>query len=261
MIEKKLTAINIFPSQTEYELQKDNIPDGELAMIPIDTDLLKGTPGKNGAKGADGQGVYELAVELGFTGSKEDFLDSLKGAKGEQGIQGVQGLKGEKGDKGDTGEKGDTGAKGADGKNGTDGTNGADGQGIYELAREQGFTGTKADFLASLKGEKGDKGDKGDEGGGTATDFFIKALNANDDLNDYSNTGFYVCTKYKTAQTLKNLPSGFKTAFFMLILKNELNLQILWHYQGKEMYIRSNDFYDDVDHWSNWYKFSGTILS
>lgn len=255
MIETKLTAINIFPSQTEYELQKDNIPDGELAMIPIDTDLLKGTPGKNGAKGADGQGVYELAVEQGFSGSKTEFLASLKGEKGDKGEQGIQGLKGEKGDKGDAGAKGDTGAQGINGKNGTDG---ADGQGIYELAVEQGFNGSKADFLASLKGEKGDKGDAGD---GVASSFTIKALNANDDLNNYSDTGFYVCTKYKTAQTLKNLPSGFKTAFFMLILKNELNLQMLWHYEGKEMYIRSNDFYDGVDHWSSWYKFSGTMLS
>lgn len=108
-------------------------------------------------------------------------------------------------------------------------------------------------------GSSGDSGSSGD--GGIASSFTIKALNANDDLNDYSDTGFYVCTKYKTAQTLKNLPSGFKTAFFMLILKNELNLQMLWHYEGKEMYIRSNDFYDDVDHWSAWYKFSGTLLS
>lgn len=50
------------------------------------------------------------------------------------------------------GEKGDTGSRGADGKS------------AYEIALQNGFTGTEADWLASLKGQKGDTGAKGEPG-------------------------------------------------------------------------------------------------
>lgn len=39
-----------------------------------------------------------------------------------------------------------------------------DGQSAYALAVQLGFTGSEADWIASLKGAKGDKGDKGDTG-------------------------------------------------------------------------------------------------
>ena len=115
MADTKLTAIHLFPSQRKYEQQKDNIKPSELAMLPVDTDLLRGKKGRDGSKGAkgdngrdgkDGKGVYELAVEQGFQGSKKDFLTSLKGEKG---------------------DKGDKGDKGADGK---------DGGGSYTFATE-----------------------------------------------------------------------------------------------------------------------------
>lgn len=51
--------------------------------------------------GANGRSAYEVAVALGFEGTEEEWLDSLKG---------------DKGDRGDKGEKGDIGEKGADGK-------------------------------------------------------------------------------------------------------------------------------------------------
>lgn len=50
------------------------------------------------------------------------------------------------------GEKGDTGSRGADGKS------------AYEVALQNGFTGTEADWLTSLKGQKGDTGAKGEPG-------------------------------------------------------------------------------------------------
>ena len=50
------------------------------------------------------------------------------------------------------GEKGDTGSRGADGKS------------AYEVALQNGFTGTEADWLTSLKGQKGDTGAKGERG-------------------------------------------------------------------------------------------------
>ena len=43
-------------------------------------------------------------------------------------------------------------------------TPGADGLSAYEVAKENGFTGTQAQWLASLVGPQGAKGDKGDKG-------------------------------------------------------------------------------------------------
>lgn len=81
---------------------------------------------------------------------------------------------GPKGDKGDTGEKGDIGpqgiqgipgprgAAGVNGANGSDGKDGANGKSTYEIAVENGYTGTEQEWLESLKGEKGEQGEKGD---------------------------------------------------------------------------------------------------
>ena len=41
---------------------------------------------------------------------------------------------------------------------------GADGASAYEIAVENGYTGTEADWLSSLKGEKGDAGEQGIQG-------------------------------------------------------------------------------------------------
>lgn len=41
---------------------------------------------------------------------------------------------------------------------------GRDGKSAYEIALSEGFEGSEAEWLASLKGEKGDKGDKGEKG-------------------------------------------------------------------------------------------------
>ena len=51
-------------------------------------------------KGNDGLSAYELAVASGYTGSQEEWLQSLSGVKGDKGDTGAQG------------EKGDTGASG-----------------------------------------------------------------------------------------------------------------------------------------------------
>ena len=61
-----------------------------------------------GGAGADGKSAYEIAVEQGFEGDVNEWLESLKGERGEQGLQGPAGQ---------------------DGTNGTDGADGADGFG------------------------------------------------------------------------------------------------------------------------------------
>lgn len=92
------------------------------------------------------------------------------GPQGEQGIPGRDGAQGPKGDKGNTGEIGPVGPigpegpQGVNGKDGTNGVDGAPGKSAYEIAQEQGFTGTEAEWLASLKGADGKNGVKGAKG-------------------------------------------------------------------------------------------------
>ena len=92
-----------------------------------------------------GLSAYDIAVQNGFDGSVEEWLESLKGETGPQGEKGDTGATGPQGEKGDTGatgpqgEKGDTGATGPQGEKG-----------------DTGATGPQ--------GEKGDTGPKGDDG-------------------------------------------------------------------------------------------------
>lgn len=196
-----------------------------------------------GQKGADGKSAYEIALENGYTGSKEDWLQSLKGERGlqgptgqqgERGTDGLPGIAGPKGDKGDTGErgpegksaylmangdleygsvdawirslkgakgdKGDTGERGPEGQRGEPGqqgiqgpigltgpkgddgiqgppgpqgpigltgpkgADGEDGKSAYEIAKENGYSRTKEEWLLSLKGERGPEGPRGQDG-------------------------------------------------------------------------------------------------
>lgn len=71
---------------------------------------------------------------------------------------GPKGETGQKGEKGDTGERGDTGAQGIQGipgpqgETGENGADGQDGKSAYEIAVENGYAGTEAEWLESLKG-------------------------------------------------------------------------------------------------------------
>lgn len=73
----------------------------------------------------DGQSAYALAVQLGFTGSEEDWIASLKGAKGDKGNTGAQGPRGATGPQGPQGPTGATGATGPRGPQGPQGPAGA----------------------------------------------------------------------------------------------------------------------------------------
>ena len=84
-------------------------------------------------------------------------------------IELTPGPKGDKGDKGDAFTYADftpeqlAALKGVDGKDGVDGQNGADGKdgkSAFEIAQENGFVGTEAEWLESLKGEGLSQADK-----------------------------------------------------------------------------------------------------
>ena len=84
--------------------------------------------------GEAGESAYEIAVRNGFTGTEAEWLESLKGEKGADGKDG---------------------AEGAAGADGADGADGANGKTAYELAVDNGFTGTEAEWIASLNGKDG----------------------------------------------------------------------------------------------------------
>lgn len=50
-----------------------------------------GADGQDGVDGEDGKSAYEVALENGFNGSEQDWLDSLEGADGQDGTDGQDG--------------------------------------------------------------------------------------------------------------------------------------------------------------------------
>lgn len=104
--------------------------------------------------------------------------DGAKGDKGEQGERGLTGAKGDKGSGGLNGKDGLPGAKGVDGLPGKNGVDGKDGKSAYQIAVAQGFAGSEANWLLSLKGEKGEKGDPGSGGSGTDTTALQQEIDA-----------------------------------------------------------------------------------
>ena len=88
MNETLLKSFNIFSSKSDYEANKENLSSEDIALVPIDNNLLKGEPGEKGERGEKGEvglSAYELAVTNGFLGTEAEWLSSLKGDKGEDG--------------------------------------------------------------------------------------------------------------------------------------------------------------------------------
>jgi len=50
-----------------------------------------GEPGADGVDGVDGKSAYEIALENGFEGTEEEWLESLVGPEGPQGPDAVTG--------------------------------------------------------------------------------------------------------------------------------------------------------------------------
>ena len=87
-----------------------------------------------------------------------------QGDPGPAGATGPQGPAGPQGDPGPTGPQGPAGATGATGPAGPAGADGADGDSAYQVAVNNGFVGTEAQWLASLVGPQGPQGIQGIQG-------------------------------------------------------------------------------------------------
>lgn len=79
-------------------------PEGPQGPAGLDgADGAVGPAGADGADGADGRSAYVVATDNGFTGTEQEWLDSLIGATGNDGIEGPAGADGAPGLNGITG--------------------------------------------------------------------------------------------------------------------------------------------------------------
>lgn len=93
-------------------------------------EAMQGPPGPQGVPGEDGKSAYQIAVDGGFEGTEEEWLDSLQGPPGKDGAPGPAGppgADGKDGAPGPPGPAGPAGPAGANGPQGTPGPAGADG--------------------------------------------------------------------------------------------------------------------------------------
>ncbi len=126
----------------------------------------QGIPGPMGATGATGsQGPQGIQGPIGLTGSQgPQGVQGPIGLTGPQGVQGPLGLTGATGPQGPIGLTGATGAQGqigltgATGPQGIQGPAGANGLSAYDIAVQNGYTGTQAQWLSTTTGAAGTNG-------------------------------------------------------------------------------------------------------
>lgn len=129
----------------------------EAEIQRIVEEYLAANPPAPGEPGADGKSAYEIAVENDFSGSKAEWLESLRGEPGPQGETGETGLQGPKGEIGPAGPADEQGPQGETGPQGPKGDTGATGAtGPAGPQGEKGDTGP-----AGPIGPKGDTGNTG----------------------------------------------------------------------------------------------------
>lgn len=178
--------------KSAYELAVDNGYTGTISewlaslVGEVGATGQNGADGKDGVNGSDGkngingQSAYELAVEKGYSGTLDQWLESLIGQPGTNGVNGAAGTDGKDGSNGksayelacDNGFEGTlaqwldslVGKDGLNGANGSNGKDGSDGKSAYELACDNGFEGTLTEWLASLVGAPGENGINGSDG-------------------------------------------------------------------------------------------------
>jgi hypothetical protein len=109
-----------------------------------------GIPGPQGRPGQDGKSAYQIAVDDGFVGTEEEWLESLKGQDGQDGAPGLPGQDGQDGAPGLPGQDGASGADGTPGEQGPQGHAGPQGeqgppgpQGVPGMSGEQGPPGAQ----------------------------------------------------------------------------------------------------------------------
>lgn len=124
--------VQLLKDITPNDAYRIAVEHGFVGSVEDWLESLRGDPGKDN---------YEIAVDCGFTGSREEWLESIKGPIGDRGYSAYEIAV----------------------NNGYEGTEeewlesirGRNGKSAYDLAVECGFTGTKEEWLETLKGTDG----------------------------------------------------------------------------------------------------------
>lgn len=154
---------------TEEQLASLKGPQGEIGPEgptgPRGEKGMQGIPGKDGSNGVDGKSAYDIWLELGNTGSKEEFINSLKGldgVNGKDGLDGTNGVDGKDGSNGIDGEDGVTFIPSLDEEGNLSWTNdkGLENPKSINIRGPQGEQGIQG--IQGVQGEQGPKGDKGE---------------------------------------------------------------------------------------------------
>ena len=141
----------------------------------------QGPQGPKGNDGANGKSAYQIAVDGGFEGNEQEWLQSLKGAQGPQGPKGEAGAQGLQGPKGDKGEQGAVGPQGPAGKDGTsvtikgsvenaealstiEGAKSGDGYITENDGHLHVYNGSNFIDVGTVRGPEGPKGATGEQG-------------------------------------------------------------------------------------------------
>lgn len=100
---------------------------------------------------ASGTSAYQTWLDLGNSGTQEQFMTSLEGPQGDPGPKGDKGDKGDRGDHGTEGVQGPRGAAGIEGPEGVQGPRGEQGADGTSIVID-GYAGTEAE-LPDLSGQ------------------------------------------------------------------------------------------------------------
>ena len=183
IIKKKLDHIEEGIRIAHADLQIGTVTEGDTASAYIAYDEDKNVRNLNLQipKGQSGKDAYETWLELGHTGSKQEFLDYLKG------------------------------------QDGNDGNDGADGDSAYQVWLKQGNIGSEQDFLDSLRGLKGEKGDSAyqvwiNEGNSGTVQDFLNSLKGEDGKK--GNTGDRGPSNYEVWITIPGNENKTKEEYF-----------------------------------------------
>ena len=135
-------------------------PKGEQGYQGIQGEQgLQGETGPAGQDGSDGKSAYEIAVENGFEGTEQQWLQSLIGAIGKSAYQ----LALDTGFSGTLQEWLDS-LKGQNGQDGSNGTNGKSAYQSYLDTTTDNPVLTEEQWIASLHGQDGQNGSNGSNG-------------------------------------------------------------------------------------------------
>lgn len=122
----------------------------------------QGIQGPAGQNGQDGLSAYQIWLNSGNTGTEAQFLVSLQGPQGPAGANGANGAVGATGPQGPIGLTGPAGPQGLQGEQGPAGVNGLS---AYEIAVQNGYTGTEQQWLSTaIIGPQGPAGPQGPQG-------------------------------------------------------------------------------------------------